>query len=402
MSSAHLIPDSSPYASELHHGLPRLRFSASLERHYVNSRLARVHWRVRIWQTLGLAIATFFTFSKVAQMGWRRPVCLLHLGLLMPLALILAWAAWSRRYAQVYPSVARVLIPLVVACAAIFSCRGASLGHPEELAVLCAQMPCLFLMSGLLFRDNVVSAAAMLIAYVAASLVLRTPPPTFVEFSIFLTLIAGVAATTGWEIEYTTRKGFLSDRILAELVTCDSLTGLSNRRGFDERLEQMWSQALRERRRLGLVMLDVDHFKLFNDCNGHQAGDRVLRCVAACARSLARRPLDMAARFGGDEFALLFYDLSADHLTEVVERLRCAVTDLRIQHSASPIAPVVTITVGVASISPIAGRSSSGILQLADTALYRAKRAGRNRVELAGEEEYRTLQTGVFNSPRFA
>lgn len=129
-----------------------------------------------------------------------------------------------------------------------------------------------------------------------------------------------------------------------------------------------------------------------------QAGDEVLRQVGQTACELARRPLDMAARYGGDEFVLLLYDLAPEHVLDIAERLRRGIADLEIAHPASPVAPFVTITIGAGVVAPTLGRSTQGALQLADEALYRAKQRGRNCVLMLGSEEYSLLVTGVFDA----
>ena len=392
------IASNSSHAVELSGGLSRLRFAPELEREFLAAHLARMRLRVRAWQSLGLGIAGFFSVSKVAQVGWWHPVSLVHVGLMVPLALLLTWAAWSPRYGQVYLPIARIATPLIAAMSAAFAVRGASLGHAEELAVLSLQMMCVFLLSGLLFRSALLAGFTMWAAYVAAAVFFQLPATTLIEFCLFLAIVAAVAAGVCWSMEHASRKSFLEGGLIAELVACDGLTGLKNRRAFDEHFARLWSQCMRDRRRLAIVMFDVDYFKPFNDGKGHQAGDDALRQVAQCARELARRPLDMAARYGGDEFVLLLYDLAPEHVMDIAERLRRAVADLRIEHGESAVAPVVTVTVGAGVVSPAIGRSPSGALQLADEALYSAKQAGRNCVRMLGSEEYDFLETGVFDT----
>ncbi|MDE2051617.1 MAG: GGDEF domain-containing protein, partial [Gammaproteobacteria bacterium] len=126
---------------------------------------------------------------------------------------------------------------------------------------------------------------------------------------------------------------------------------------------------------------DVDHFKAYNDRYGHQAGDAALRRVAQVVQRFARRPLDIAARYGGEEFLVALYDLGAEHLREIGEELRESIQALDIEHDESP-AGVVTASIGVSIVSPRPGRSPEGALQLADEALYAAKRGGRNGIRL--------------------
>ncbi len=170
---------------------------------------------------------------------------------------------------------------------------------------------------------------------------------------------------------------------LEALSATDSLTGLANRRRFDEALAAEWTRAARSRQPLALVMLDVDHFKKFNDRYGHQAGDDCLKSIATTLRSGAQRPGDLAARYGGEEFVLILPNTDAEHARVLAEMLRKTVAGLGVRHQDSPEGKV-TASIGAAITVPI-GDSDHGrqeLLHLADKALYRAKHAGRNRVEV--------------------
>jgi len=172
-----------------------------------------------------------------------------------------------------------------------------------------------------------------------------------------------------------------AEMALKELATKDGLTGLSNRRSFDQMLMSEWARAQRTQKPLALLFVDVDHFKLFNDQHGHQTGDECLRAVAGVVSRHAQRPLDLASRYGGEEFALILPDLSWDDACAVAEEIRRAVMALGIVHGAPGAGNHVTLSVGVASHVP--GETDSGpdrLLGAADQALYAAKRLGRNRV----------------------
>jgi diguanylate cyclase (GGDEF)-like protein len=180
------------------------------------------------------------------------------------------------------------------------------------------------------------------------------------------------------------------------MAQLDALTGAKNRRIFDEHLARVWQQAARDRRSLAILLLDVDHFKTYNDHYGHQAGDHALRQVARTAQAFIRRPLDIFARYGGEEFAAVLYDVDGSSAEGIADQMRRAVEALAIEHVASRTAVVITISVGVAVVEPTRERNSGGALQLADQALYEAKVKGRNRVKLMDETQYRQLVTGAF------
>jgi diguanylate cyclase (GGDEF)-like protein len=172
------------------------------------------------------------------------------------------------------------------------------------------------------------------------------------------------------------------DAALARLVREDALTGVSNRRGFEERFTAEYQRAMRARSALSLFMVDIDFFKRYNDAYGHQAGDRCLRAVAGAIGAGLRRPSDFVARYGGEEFVVLLPDTGARGARLQAETIRAAVERLTLPHPGSPHG-YVTISVGVATATPRPGGAAPELLRAADRALYRAKRNGRNRIQLA-------------------
>ncbi len=173
-------------------------------------------------------------------------------------------------------------------------------------------------------------------------------------------------------------------RMLERLANIDGLTELANRRRFDEVYATEWKRAQASCRPLSLALLDIDCFKQYNDHYGHPAGDRVLRSVARTAASYMRRPIDLAARYGGEELALLMPDTDAAQAQHLVGCVCAAIEQLAITHAASHVAPVLTVSVGGATLVEFGAESAPELLQAVDEALYRAKHAGRNRVEWRG------------------
>jgi diguanylate cyclase (GGDEF)-like protein len=164
------------------------------------------------------------------------------------------------------------------------------------------------------------------------------------------------------------------------LASLDGLTGIPNRRSLDEYFSQEWNRAIRLRTPLALIMIDIDHFKQFNDIYGHHAGDRCLHAVATALKAEVQRIQDHLARFGGEEFALLLPHTGIEGAMHLAERLRVAVMELVIAHRGSSTGQV-TISLGCAALTPVNGEDSVRLLQLADAALYQAKRSGRNRIQ---------------------
>ena len=174
---------------------------------------------------------------------------------------------------------------------------------------------------------------------------------------------------------------------LSELSIRDSLTGLYNRRRFDETLETEWKRALRTGRPLALLMIDVDCFKSLNDSFGHQRGDACLQEIARVLNAQPRRAHDVVARFGGEEFAVLLPDSDAAGALTIAENIRGSVEERQIEHPESKASVWVTVSIGLCSRTPLIGQNPGEILYDADMALYSAKQLGRNRVSLGETAE---------------
>lgn len=173
---------------------------------------------------------------------------------------------------------------------------------------------------------------------------------------------------------------------LASLATTDGLTGLANRRAFDERLLEEWARARRDGTQLSLLLIDVDHFKKFNDHYGHLAGDGCLRALGRILSAHAKRPADLAARYGGEEFAVLLPDTGPDGCAEVGEGIRRALHELAMLHAQNPPSRLVTASVGAATSLPSQTTTDCNMLvAAADRALYAAKDSGRDRLVMSGQ-----------------
>ncbi|PSN05753.1 hypothetical protein C7293_31490, partial [filamentous cyanobacterium CCT1] len=170
---------------------------------------------------------------------------------------------------------------------------------------------------------------------------------------------------------------------LQRLVFIDELTQVSNRRQFEEHLEQEWRRLCREQSPISLLMCDIDHFKQYNDTYGHPAGDRCLASVAQAISDIVKRPADLVARYGGEEFAVILPNTDQAGAESIAEEIHFAVRRLRIPHRRSPSDKIITLSIGVATSMPIAASYRQGLVENADRALYQAKAAGRNCIIVA-------------------
>jgi diguanylate cyclase (GGDEF)-like protein len=314
---------------------------------------------------------------------------------MIPVLLLCLAASFSARRHRIYPRLslcaAIVVGGCVVAGQIIAELGGATLlpASMELTAIF------IYFMGGLVFYHALAANLLIILAYIAAGGVLQLPSREF-AFAAFSIIAANLlCASVAYMHEKTSRLRFLEAALLREMVARDGLTGIHNRRMFDQHIRRAWQQAVRDSERVAVLLVDIDCFKDYNDRYGHQAGDECLRAVAVSLSQCARRPLDFVARYGGEEFAVILYDASREYVAEVLTRIQRSVAELNIPHEASRVASRLTVSIGAAFILPGANRTHEGLIQLADEALYSAKEQGRNRVVVM-EAEYHTLRTGRF------
>ena len=190
----------------------------------------------------------------------------------------------------------------------------------------------------------------------------------------------GVFIVLSWLLAFTLQDKVRAQAELVRLAATDPLTGLSNRRVLDTRLDEEWRRARRNGSPMSVLFVDVDHFKLFNDTYGHAAGDEVLTAVSECIESAVRRPVDLVARYGGEEFAVVLPDTSEAGASLVAEKIRRNVQAMHLDHGRSDHG-TVTVSVGCATCLPSRGGSALDLMAAADQQLYAAKSAGRNQVK---------------------
>jgi diguanylate cyclase (GGDEF)-like protein len=309
----------------------------------------------------------------------------------------LTWAAFSRVYQDIYLGVARwATIPIAIVGAFEIAHRIAG-GQGEALAWLVAYSIGLYFMLGLRYGAAVQSSLVVLASFAVALLANGQTIAQTAHTAGIVTIIVGTVALAYFQQALRVRKAFLERGLIADLAARDGLTGLKNRRAFDEHLIRSWQQALRDRKTISVMFIDVDAFKKFNDRYGHKAGDIALQRIAGVVHSVAKRALDLAARYGGEELAVILYDVPREAALPLAEAMRSAVMNLGIEHLDGTPLDVVTISIGVGIVRPTLARSPDGAVQLADEALYAAKRNGRNRVEVF-ESEYDALSTGTFRA----
>lgn len=395
-----MLPESL-HALQLKRGFPLLKFEPRLEAEFIAAHRAEVLPQVR--RNLWLAFAFVLAFSVLTHLVLPPPVNRLldtiRIAVLGPVLALALICVHSRAYHHLYAHVCRVGAPIfgigVMIIAAIAHSYGVNLIATVVLACIY-----IYFMLGMTFYAALSSSLIVSVSYFIVAAQMDLAAETQIIDAGILAFTNIVGAMVCYTLERATRTNYLEERLLIETASRDGLTGIHNRRRFDEHLERLWLEGSRERRRLALLLVDIDHFKAYNDYYGHQAGDECLRQVAWCLARCARRPLDLTARYGGEEFAIVLYDADRSHVDETVKRIQAEIEALGIKHPVSP-APGkrLTVSIGGACIEAGGGRSAFGFIQLADEALYSAKERGRNCAVVL-DREYEELVTGVFRRSR--
>jgi diguanylate cyclase (GGDEF)-like protein len=388
------VPDS-PYAAELLRAQQDLRFNPEVEAEYVRTRLLDSRLLVRVTCALAAVLAVARGIEQ-AVTGFPVGGPAIALALVVIASVLLASLAWSSAFERHYLPFARVIVPtrnvVVAGCIA----AAAADGQREMLMFLPVLLFGPFFFLGLSYRTalftSVLTAASFVVFAARSGLAL----PVALRSITFLLIALAGCAVAARHLERLSRTSFLETRLISQLAQHDTLTGTKNRRVFDQHLAHLWPQAVAERRTIAILLIDVDHFKAYNDHYGHQAGDGSLRRIAQCLQSVVRSPLDVLSRYGGEEFVAMLFDVDIDQAMAMADRVRSSVHELGIEHRGSRTSATITISIGVAVIAPSPARTPHGALQLADQALYAAKVGGRNRVRVMNEADYGMLVTGVF------
>jgi diguanylate cyclase (GGDEF)-like protein len=394
------LPDS-PQGRQLRAGFPWLTFDPELEAVFRRSHFDEnlLHTRVNLCLAVIITIAFSAMESIVLGPELNRVPSMIHMLVIIPTLLIGLASSFSPRRHRIYPPlavIASTILGLGVAAIQIIATLG---GMPILFPCLMLTIIFIYFMGGLIFYHAVAANMIVMFVYLAVGTALQLPGHEFAYDALAMVAANLFGASIVYMHEKSSRVRFLEACLLRELVARDGLTGIQNRRMFDQHIQRVWQQAVREEERVAVLLVDIDCFKDYNDRYGHQAGDECLRAVAVSLSQCARRPLDFVARYGGEEFAVVLYEASREYVAEVLTRIQRSIAELNIPHEASRVASRLTVSIGAAFILPSSSRTHEGLIQLADEALYSAKEQGRNRVVVM-EAEYHTLRTGRFEKRR--
>jgi diguanylate cyclase (GGDEF)-like protein len=396
------FPDS-PYARELQQSRLLLRFCPALENEYSSAHLRRVRLRVRVWFTFVLAVRSVFELAQIRNTGLFSEASLIQLTVLLPCSGFLVYLAWGPLYDRMYLKLSAPLMPIFYSLIAVLAVRATVTGQFEQFDAFTVALIAVYFFAGLKFREALLTNVCLLLVFAIAGHAAGLPVVVQIKCQGVLLVTSVLVSIVYRDIESSSRRDFLEQVLMSQMLTRDSLSGVMNRRAFDEHLRRVWLYGLRHRCAIAVCMIDVDHFKRYNDAFGHQAGDVALGRIGSLIQESAHRPLDMAARYGGEEFSLILCDVSARAVEEIAERLRQRVQAARITKDTDPAHADagLTISIGAALVMPSADRTPQGAVQLADEGLYEAKRAGRNRIVVKGADEHQLLATGKFQAINF-
>jgi diguanylate cyclase (GGDEF)-like protein len=380
-------PDSNPLNEEQF----RSQYTANIQQHVQRG----------LWLSMGITLLLLFGPGPIAShratMLATDQMSIFDVGrywVMVPTVVALFLTAYSRYYLRYFQAVAQTVILIHIAgltCLQIMVHRqGYSVSVWMALAIFG-----IFHAYGLnqqqALRTGLIATTGYIIGGYTNGL---TDTQWLFDTGLLLFVLAGGIAIHA-ALMAANRAQYQTSLSLSEFAQRDALTNLHNRRAFDERIDMLWQQAIRARASIGLLLIDIDHFKNYNDSAGHLSGDVCLSKVATIIARSAQRPMDMVARFGGEEFVVLLYDIDQETLGKVAQVARTNIAAAALSHPNSPIAPFVTVSIGGASVFPSVNRSVRGAIQLADEALYAAKKQGRNRVVIY-DKEHETLVTGRF------
>ena len=376
-----LITDESLVSRVLAQGYARLRFPEPLESEFrADHLLASVRW---VRMCLFVAGGTSLGFAIIDHWVIRASNAipdLIRFGLQLPVLFVCLLATYKPFYLNWYQRAMQIGGPLF----GIGTVLLASYAQPQHTALVGARILLVafffFYMSGLrmtqALRGNVIILAALILAGVVG--LMSSEVATYLSFALVCANVIGAAGA--YALEYANRTSFLERKLLVEIAELDGLTRLLNRQTFEARVRDAWRRAIAEHRSVTVLMIDVDHFKLYNDHYGHQAGDECLRRVATAVRAAIQpKAGDFVARYGGEEMIAVLFDRGMNEAREIAERIVSEVAALTIPHATSIERDRVSVSVGAATQIPPVTTSYDAIVRLADSALYGAKRQGRDR-----------------------
>ena len=390
MVSENMASDSSdsPFVRQRQIGYTNLRFEEPLEsqfvEHYIISHQSKLRWSVCV------AILLFILFAVLDALFLPGEVVLWGTSIrgwvvfVLAINLLATFLSSLKRFIQLITMLSCISAGIgVILIIYIAQYYGADIPFTGMLLIVSV----FYFLSGLLFRKSLYTGASALIVYVLLGLMFNSPTADIIYNASFL-LAANLIGCVGcYSYEYAARTNFLVHSMLNDVAERDGLTGLFNRRAFDLHLAQLWRQATRLQTPVAIAMIDVDHFKQYNDRFGHQMGDQALKQIANILKDYSQRSTDLIARYGGEEFIGIWTDITLKEAQDLLENIRHDIEGkLALVQADGADHAYVTISVGLAYAVPQIAQDQGALIKLADQALYRAKESGRNQIVVESQQ----------------
>lgn len=369
------------HARQLQRGFRGLLFESALEEAFRDHLWSLNHPRRQL--ALMIAMGLFIAFSVKDFFVLPDEVWPITSGIRMVLVVpALALAAVLAQ--RIHRATAETLLA-VAGMTALYGLAGAYLyafqfGRALPYEGLLLVVLYLYFMLGLRWRPAMRVNLPFIPIFILLSLAVGMSGKPLINQALYLVTANVIGVVGCYVLDHLARRSFLTESLAQYRAERDSMTQLFNHGAVMERLDLLWARAGVQRAGVGVLLIDLDYFKRLNDSQGHRAGDRVLVEVARVLREFTRSSLDMAGRYGGEEFVMLMYGVSEKQLATRADAIRARIEQLAIPHLDAP-AAVVTASVGGAFQRHISEGDPSALIDAADAALYRAKAAGRNRVE---------------------
>jgi len=380
----------------LESGFPFLVFPGNLESRFLADTLDIRKNRFFIMAVIAIFIYNLFLITDKEMLpdiyltAWK-----IRLGIVTP-AMVIVLLLMSRRTFIHFLDVF-VDFLIVLSCASIILMLG--LSHHPNVVHYHTGVILIVMFGNIVVRLRFwhafsVSWIAFLLYVLCVSHITPMPPPVMINSSVVLFAANIISLIANYQMENDLRRNYLRNLLkeietirleqakteLEHLSSSDVLTGLANRRHFDDFIDTEWRMGVRYRTPLSLLFIDVDDFKTYNDHYGHQAGDVCLQKIAAVLRKSVHRSHDLCARYGGEEFVVLLPNTTRENARQIAEKIRTSVELEYLPHQYSRVASYVTISIGVAAMTPQTDENQQILVEMADKALYKAKELGRNQI----------------------
>ena len=385
--------DISAYQQQLEAGFRFLRFTPALEEEYRD--LHRANNKVRQWASIAIGMITIVLLIPMDIQAMPDEIKSLYFFIRVGMSIPLLLLVFSFHF---IPAMTRFIQPtsvLVILWIALGNIALDIVSHNVGFnfayeGVFIVIMISLF-MAGLRFQIACIGPLVTMLAMWIASIYFL-PDSRHTSLKVFyITAISFCGMVGAYTIEYQFRNSFIQHAIVQHMAIKDGLTGLFNRSEAIKKLGFLMEYARREQKPISLLLADVDHFKLYNDHYGHLKGDDCLRDIGGALNSCCKRPLDFAARMGGEEFLLVWFDSTPEEESKLSRYVHDAIDDLAIPHGASETSQRVTLSAGYCRVIPDSKSTINQLINIVDQALYLSKNNGRNRTTETSCEQQKTL-----------